>query len=29
MKKMWVSIREEDWATFDWMFRTLKVRLWP
>mgnify|MGYP003382071297 CR=1 FL=1 len=22
VKKMWVSIREEDWATFDWMFRT-------
>lgn len=22
MKKMWVSIREEDWATFDWMFET-------
>lgn len=22
MRRLWVSIRESDWATFDWMFET-------
>lgn len=27
MKKLWVRIRESDWATFDWMFETPEGKL--